>query len=63
MTPNSHISVRQAPPGLRRLVEALRLEGKCFKREHVKILSRYDDIRLPKKEEAKEAERQPERDR
>ena len=62
MTPDPHISVK-APPGLRRLIEALRLEGACFGPEHVKILRRYDDMRLPKKEEAKGKERQPERDR
>ena len=62
MTPNPHISVRQAPLGLRRLVEALRLEGQCFGQQHVKILRRYDDIRLPKKKEAKGDEQQAELD-
>jgi hypothetical protein len=44
MTPNPNITVNRPPPGLRRLVEALRLEGQRFDLDRLIVLRRPEDI-------------------
>ena len=54
--------VDQTPPGLRRLIDVLRLQAECFGPEHPKILGQHNAIRLPKPEDKSRGDKpQPER--
>ena len=59
MTPDPHISVRQAPPGLRRLVEALRLEAHASGRSMLKSSGGMTTFGSRRKKKLKETSDSP----